>query len=191
MTEIQRLSDEALNQIKQVAIETAVDMTLNALKHERDMKLKRKQDYRMFNVKLLISNYHLIKSRCESIPEEIEELNDAAKALEEGVFFDDRMFSEKKVTIEYLTDGHLKSYRLMQYINRALEAYEKYAKSKGFVGEREYKILFYSYISDSHVSTENLAERFGIATQRVYQIRHKALKELSVFLFGAEALEFR
>ena len=183
-TEAEKLRKENTEKLGQQAIEQVTKEYRKLWNRDNKNKDKIEQeliDNRRFNVELLIVNYRQLKAHCEKIPEELEILSE----------FKEGLFSQTKFSLEKLMEEKAKTYNMMIYVDAMLVGYEKWAKSRGEVYERRYKILDRTWINKTQLGTEDLMELFNLSKTQIYRDRENAIKDFAPIMFGISVIDFK
>lgn len=158
-----------------------IDRIANAIS-VKQAKLKKKEDkeqrdWRLHNTQLLLSKYRFLKAHCEGVPEEIEELE-----------LETTIFSIQALTIESLIEHKAKSVKLLRYFEGILNAYERLCLASPEAYRRRYQVIKRLYL-DERVTTRRALEReLHIDKSTVSRDVRTAVEELSIMLFGIDAV---
>lgn len=167
------LTKHQLEIITEVACKTAA-------KHLDQKKQREKKEQRERNLKntdLLMKNYTKLKAMAEEYEYEIEEYEDSVLDLTE-------------LNLETLERYHLKTVKIMKHVDTMLRAYE-WSCSKGTVEEkRRFEVLKYRFLVDEKLTVKQLCERLKAEQATIYRDSKAAIKDMSVLLFGAAAIDF-
>lgn len=144
-----------------------------AMKQKKEVK---KRNLR--NTELLLKNYIKLKNLCEettqqSIPEDYPE------------------FSLESLTLESLSTYRAKTLKMMNHVDKMLVSYEWHCKRGSVEEQRRYKILRKRYLIEDTMSVKEICEFFNIEQGTVYRDTRAAIKDMSVLLFGIDAIDFQ
>lgn len=178
---------EIMNQMVAEATQNAVKIIKKNELEER----KKKVDTRLNNTYLLLKNYNLFKMHAEEANYRdyectLNELEDVANSItddKEQYFVQSILRTKKRTKI------------MLQHIDNCLYLYKiKCQASEKEDVQRRYKIINLLFIEQSdkneNYTTEQVAEILYISTGTVSATKKIALKELSILLFGIDALKF-
>lgn len=144
-------------------------------KHLNMKKEAKKRNLR--NTGLLLKNYTKLKDLCN-------------ETLQEEIPVDYPEFNLENLTLESLSIYRKKTFKMMNHVDRILIAYE-WNCNKGSVEEqRRFEVLKNRYLREDKLSVKELCEEFHIEQGTVYRDTKLAIKDMSVLLFGIEAIDF-
>ncbi len=146
---------------------------------KRHKKMKQDiKDRNLRNTELLLKNYIKLKDLCdESIQEEIP--------------VDYPEFNMENLTLESLSVYRKKTFKMMNHIDKMLIAYEWNCKQGTVEEQRRFKVLKLRYISDNRMTAKEIVELQNIDQSTVYRDTKQAIKDMSILLFGIDAIDFR
>lgn len=152
-----------------------------AKKEKQDGK---KRDLR--NTTLLLENYRKLKELCAETLEDI-----SVKQIIHDEFEEDLDFSEETLTLESLSKYRERTLMIMNHVDKMLQAYEITCANGPEEEKRRYKILQLRYLSEVHLSVKEIVKLHSIDQSTVYRDTRKAIKDMSTYLYGIDALDFR
>lgn len=130
------------------------------------------------NTELLLKNYTKLKDLCD-------------ETIQEEIPTDYPDFNLENLTLESLSIYKKKTFKMMNHVDKMLIAYE-WNCSKGSVEEhRRFLILKYRYLIDDKLNVKEICEDLHVEQGTVYRDTKLAIKDMSVLLFGIDAIDFR
>lgn len=171
MTKLRKLDPQT---IKLIA-ETAIDK----YKEAEEVQVKLRQDRRLHNVKQLMANYKRIQQSVSQLKK--SDVDDEAEALD----LEDLMSSEHMV--ESLNQSKVRSRLMINHVDRTLTAYKHICTTED-VQER-YQIIYDRYINN--IPPHKLWEKYSLSRRTFYREVDRACEDLSVLLFGVDAVNFK
>lgn len=179
MTEaLSYLRDETVKQAvkeNQRAVSESFKQALKEHESEKRKQEKELKDKRFKNTELLIINYRKCKKMVEGLDLEKEDDDGTILSLED-------------ITLENLEKFHYKTYKIIRHVDRMLAAYQ-WECNQGLPEEkRRWTILYRRYISDNRMTVNELMDYLNIGQSTVYSDTKKALKDLSVLVFGYDGV---
>lgn len=144
-------------------------------KQEKRQQVERK-DWRLRNTRLLLQNYRFLQKHCEEIHEDLTD-------------YEEIIFDPEDLNIQVLMKYKARTKKMLDYFDTIWGSYREYCVSVGGANERRMKVIQKRYISNTELSKFDLAEMFGVDESTIRRDEKKAVKELSVFLFGIDSLE--
>lgn len=173
-----KLSEKQLELITKTAASIAIEKYQN----EQKIQEKQKHDRRLRNIKLLLRNYHSFVALTDGIKLEIEEL-DTKLTLDD--------LDTDEFSIQTVKKYKHKTLAMLRFIDKTLQIYKLMCeKSNDPHDIRKYEIISYMYISEEKKTAKEIGECQFIDERTVFRIAKKAYEDLSVLIFGVDALRF-
>lgn len=140
----------------------------------RSAKLsKTESEKELRNTKYLLKNYRLLANHSKIDIPKLE---------------DDVPLSKYELSLYSLLGYRARSKEMIEFINQILEEYRHVCTSGSYEQNRRYEVISNLYINKSAVNRSKLAKRFNVDEQTIYRDERKAIDELSIMLFGIDAL---
>lgn len=130
------------------------------------------------NTELLLKNYTKLKDLCD-------------ETIQESIPDDYPDFSLENLSLESLSVYRKKTFKMMNHVDRMLIAYEWNCKRGSVEEQRRFKVLKLRYIVDDRLTVKEIVDLHNIDQSTVYRDTKQAIKDMSVLLFGIDALDFR
>lgn len=92
------------------------------------------------------------------------------------------------IRLESVGKYHEKSRQLLKYINMALEMYRERCVSWDDLAYRRYRTIEWLYLSTTHLSESEIAKYYNVDRSVINRDKDRAINELSVLLFGIDAI---
>lgn len=129
------------------------------------------------NTELLLKNYIKLKELCEdTVHQEVPE--------------DYPEFSLESLTLESLSTYRAKTLKMMNHVDKMLVSYEWHCKKGSEEERRRFKVLKLRYLIDDRMTVKEIVELHSIDQTTVYRDSKRAIKDMSVLLFGIDAIDF-
>lgn len=77
---------------------------------------------------------------------------------------------------------------MMEFVNQILNEYKQVCSSWTYDQQRRYDVISSLYINKNAVTKTKLAQKFNVDEQTIYRDERKAIDEISIMLFGIDAL---
>ena len=143
-------------------IKETAKQTAKAVVTEQDTQLEERRDRRLHNTQLLLKNYRKFKLHC--------------------------------TVVESIRMSCRRTKIIMKHIDNVLSMYEVYCNQKadnadGRTARREWQALRRYYISDDEPTYDQIAADLQISPRQVYRDLSSATAQVSVFMFGVDALD--
>lgn len=144
-------------------------------KQEKRQQVERK-DWRLRNTRLLLQNYRFLQKHCEEIHEDLTD-------------YEEIIFDPEDLNIQVLMKYKARTKKMLDYFDTTWRSYREYCLSVGGANERRMKVIQKLYIIDEPMQKCDLAELFYVDERTIRRDEKRAVKELSIFLFGIDSLE--
>lgn len=131
---------------------------------KKDEILDDEYDARYHDVNLLMKNYRKLKAYYAHVsPETLE--------------------------VSSICSMRRKTGLMMSHVDKMLTAYEALCKKAVNPDEgRRWDALYMRYISDTHISIDDIADELNIDKRTFYRDINRAMEDMAVLLFGIEAI---
>jgi hypothetical protein len=137
---------------------------------------KEKRDRRLLNTKMLLENYRKLNRHCETVDEELEE-------------YQDSIYDAEEFTLESLMKHKVKTARMMNHFKKVIKSYE-FTAGNSEEDQRRLKLLKLRYI-DSNFKVKDLRDTLHVEQGAIYNDTKVIIRDLSILLFGLDALEYK
>lgn len=173
-----KLSEKQLEVISKAAAQAAFEH----LEQQRQKQEKEKRDRRLRNTKLLLRNYRNFKRHCESIPEELKNLDEYLELDELG---------KEDLAVESIKRSKERTMAMVKFIDKMLAVYKVMSDmSTKEEDKRSYQTIYLLYISDKKFSAAEVATCHNTDVRTVYRDVDRACKALSSLIFGVDSIRF-
>lgn len=139
---------------------------------KRDLK---KRNLR--NTELLLKNYVKLKDQCD-------------ESIEEVIPSNYPEFSLDSLTLESLSIYRAKTMKMMNHVDRMLVAYEWNCEKGSVEDQRRFNILKCRYLNDERMTVKEICKELNVEQGTVYRDTKISIKDMSVLLFGIDAIDF-
>lgn len=176
-------------------IKETAKQTAKAVVTEQDMQLEERRDRRLHNTQLLLKNYRKFKLHCTGAVYTDEEGDHDGSEEEEAIELLDMMMNKNRMAVvESIRMSCRRTKIIMKHIDNVLSMYEVYCNQKadnadGRTARRECQVLRRYYISDDEPTYDQIAADLQISPRQVYRDLSSATAQVSVFMFGVDALD--
>ncbi|MBP1044859.1 hypothetical protein I6N96_01105 [Enterococcus sp. BWM-S5] len=158
-------------------LEIVTQAVLNEHEKQNAKKKKEEKARNLRNTELLLKNYRKLKDLCDS-------------TMTEAIPLDYPEFDLENLTLESLTIYRKKTMLMMNHVDKMLIAYE-WNCGKGLPEEkRRFEVLKYRYLVDEKLTVKQLCEKKFVDQRTIYRDTKEAIGDMSVLLFGIDAIDF-
>lgn len=167
------LSKHQLEIISEAATVQAIKIYEKKAKSEKKELKKRN----LRNTELLLKNYVSLKDQCD-------------ESIEEVIPADYPEFSLDSLTLESLSVYRAKTMKMMNHVDRMLTAYEWNCEKGTIEEQRRFNVLKCRYLTEDKMTVKEICKEFNVEQGTVYRDTKISIKDMSVLLFGIEAIDF-
>lgn len=173
----------------QKGVAAGVQAAADRMEEERKRERKGRYDRRLHNTRLLLKNYRSLKhhalgavydgGRANEIRENAVDILDSL----DDERIDDRLY------IDSIKRSQQRTKIIIEHIDEMLRYWKIDCEQSGKdEAVRRYRIVFDTYIGDSPMSAEELAQRENIEKRTVYKDIKAAMRPLSALIFGIDGI---
>ena len=171
-----------------VGIEVGTRQAFDNVKLYLQQEKKNRMDKRLRNIELLLNKYKELTVHCQ---ESIYSLKDSKNAID--ILYELEDIDNDNMYVEAIKKSKDRTAIIMCHVKVMLDAYRYILDRTGQEEEiRKYRIIKAMYLDEYSISwTERIEETAGIlgtSPRQVYRYMKKAKEELSVTMFGVDAL---
>lgn len=173
-------------QIIQIAAEAGAKAALEAWEKQKQKENKERRDRRLWNTRLLLKNYQLLKDHCENAvcsQSQVVESESAFDILNSVDGYD------KDTYIESIKRSVSRTKTIIAHIDKMLELYKIYCDTSHKVEEpRRYRVISSAYFDNPRPTIQEICRREGIDTRTYYRDSREAVIILGALFFGIDGL---
>ena len=141
-------------------------------------KKKEEKARNLRNTELLLKHYTKLKDLCD-------------ETIQDSIPTDYPEFSLETLTLESLSVYRKKTFMMMNHVDKMLVAYEWHCRKGTVEEDRRFKVLKMRYLVEDRLTVKEIVELHSIDQSTVYRDTKQAIKDMSVLLFGIDAIDFR
>lgn len=156
---------------------TASQEAIKAYEIKKEKLKKEDRARNLRNTELLLKNYTKLKDLCDG-------------TIQESIPDDYPDFSMENLTLESLTVYRKKTLMMMNHVDKMLVAYEWNCMRGSVEEKRRYNILKHRYLTESKLTAKEIVTLHNIDQSTVYRDTKQAIKDMSILLFGIDAIDF-
>ncbi|MCW6680869.1 hypothetical protein NHG33_06660 [Aerococcaceae bacterium NML130460] len=153
-----------------------LDIIAQAVGREMDRREKKRkkqeQDWRLHNTRLLLKHYRKLQDHCSY----------AEKVVS------DEVLDLQKLTLESLLKCRVRTIEMMEYVDDMLKLYKERCLAGMPDKARRWRVLEARFLAYGETTIEAISTMEDVAIRTVYDDIDKAIDDLSVYLWGYEAL---
>lgn len=155
----------------------ASEKAIKAYEKKVESEKKEVKQRNLRNTELLLKNYVKLKELCDD-------------TIQEALPADCPDFTLEALTLESLSLYRAKTLKMMNHVDRMLVAYEWNCKKGTEEEQRRFKVLKKRYLVEDRMTVKEICTNLVIEQGTVYRDTRLAIKDMSVLLFGLDAIDF-
>jgi hypothetical protein len=184
------ISTRILDIAIQKGVAAGVQAAENHLEDERKQRRKDRYNRRLHNTRLLFKNYRSLKHHALGAVYTGGTANEVIKenAVDILESLDDQLIDDH-LYIESIKRSQQRTRIIIEHIDEMLRYWLIDCQQSGKEENlRRYRIVFDTYIGETYVTAEQLAEREHIEKRTVYKDIGAAMRPLSALIFGIDGI---
>jgi len=176
-------------QLKTFARMAADEAVKKYTKEEKNAE-KRKQDRRLFNMRILLENYRSLNEYANSAIYTVEQLMYSDELTEKEVEMLMKCgLREDDLLIKSVASGAVRVKTLMAQVNKMLNVYRNDCEtSSSKIKQRQYRVINSMYLTDHRMTTKEIAEQEGEEIRTIQNDAKAAREDLTPLIFGIDGL---
>jgi hypothetical protein len=187
------ISTRILDLAIQKGVAAGVQAAESHLEDERKQRRKDRYNRRLHNTRLLLKNYRSLKRHALGAVYTGKAANAAIKAKENAVdileSLDDQYIDDTQY-IESIKRSQQRTRIIIEHIDEMVRYWlidcQQSGKDENL---RRYRIVYDTYIGETYVTADQLAEREHIEKRTVYKDIGAAMRPLSALIFGIDGIK--
>ncbi len=185
-----RMLDIAIEKGVAAGVKAATDR----IEEERKKERKGRYDRRLHNTRLLLKNYRVLKHHALDAVHTGARANEVISENAVDILDDLESMGFRKVDdrlyIESIKRSQQRTRIIIEHIDEMLRYWridcEQSGKDEAL---RRYRIIYDTYVSDTQMTAEELAQREHIEKRTVYKDIKAAMRPLSALIFGIDGIK--
>lgn len=174
MAKSNKLTKNQMQFISEVAAAEAI----KAYEKKRAKTKKEIKDRNLRNTELLLKNYIKLKDLCQGLDEQ-------------EASYENTIFELDNLTLETLGKYQLKTLKMLNHIDKMLIAYEWNCEHGTVEEQRRFKVLKSRFLVEDKLTVQDTSTLYNIEQGTVYRDTKIAIKDMSIMLFGLDAIDFK
>lgn len=181
------LTEKQLRDIYEKAAAIGAKEAMKAFEQERRKANSNRGNKRLRNTKLLLRNYHMLKTHAENSVFGRTQMEESALDVLESMM----SMYDNEIIIESIKRSVTRTAIIVSHIEAMFELYMIYCdkSSNRDVNMRRYEVLWDRYMAEDTLSVKEIAEKQNISTRNVYEDIKVSTEKLSALIFGVDGLK--
>ena len=182
------LSPKQLKKIYEKAAEIGAKEALKFFEQERKEEYVDRAGRRLYNTKLLLRNYHMLKEHAEKAVFGRMQMKESALDILESM-----MSMHNEVIIESIKRSAARTAIIISHIDTMIGLYQTYCDhaANRDVEMRRYEVIWDMYIAETPLTVKEIAEKQHMSRDNVYTDLRIATERLTALIFGVDGLNVR
>lgn len=173
-------------QIIQIAAEAGAKAALEAWEKQKQKEVKDRRDRRLWNTRLLLKNYQLLKDHCENAVCSQSQVPESESAIDILNSVDGL---DKDTYIESIKRSVSRTKTIIAHIDKMMELYKVYCDTSHKAEEpRRYRVIIAAYLEKPKPTIQAICQREGIDLRTYYRDNRDASITLGALFFGIDGL---
>lgn len=171
------------SEIIKLAVEAGVAAAIKHIDQEKTKEVKSRQSKRLYNTKLLLENYNVLKDHCENSISNLRDITPTENAID----ILDSLDNSEGSYIESIKRSTTRTYTILAHIDVMMELYKVYCElSSKPEDARRCRVMKAAYIDDLKIT--EVCEQEKIDRSTYFRDINEISKKLSGFIFGIDGL---
>lgn len=167
-----------------LAVEAGVAAAIKHIDQEKTKERKSRQSKRLYNTKLLLDNYNVLKNHCAKSISNLREISPTENAID---ILDDLDSLDSGTYIESIKRSTTRTYIILEHINEMIRIYKTICECSDKPEEnRRYRVMKAIYLDDLKITKVCEQEKMDRSTY--FRDIKEISKKLSPLIFGIDGL---
>ncbi|MBC2288582.1 hypothetical protein [Listeria farberi] len=145
---------------------------------ELDDKQRERKNWKLRNVKLLMTNYRLLKRYCNDVTDQIDVIESILEEL-----------GRESLILHSINDNKLKTQAMMKHVDNVLNVYEDNCLNGNHEDQRRYKLLYEFHVKEPQLSTNRICEKYNISRASLYRELKRSYETIVILMFGIDSFD--
>lgn len=183
------LTSEQLQDIYEKAAAVGAKEALRVFEQERKREYKGRADRRLWNTKLLLRNYHMLKEHAEKSVFGRTQIGESALDILESMM----SIYNDEVIIESIKNSATRTAIIVSHVETMFGLYYSYCNrsTNREIDLRRYHVVWDMYMAEDTLSAKEIAEKQNISKDSVYSDLRVGIERMTALIFGVDGLNVR
>ncbi len=183
------LTTKQLQDIYEKAAAVGAKEALRVFEQERKREYKGRVDRRLWNTKLLLRNYHMLKEHAEKSVFGRTQIGESALDILESMM----SIYNDEVIIESIKNSATRTAIIVSHVETMFGLYYSYCdrSTNREIDLRRYHIVWDMYMAEDKLSAKEIAEKQNISKDSVYSDLRVGIERMTALIFGVDGLNVR
>lgn len=169
--------------IIKLAVEAGTAAAIKHINQEKAKEIKSRQSKRLYNTKLLLENYNMLKDHCENSISNLREIVPAENAID----ILDSLDSSEGSYIESIKRSTTRTYIILSHIDVMMELYKAYSESSNKPEDaRRCRVMKAVYLDN--LKMMEVCDKENMDRSTYFRDINEINKKLSALIFGIDGL---
>ncbi|MCI8984771.1 MAG: hypothetical protein HFI60_02295 [Lachnospiraceae bacterium] len=183
------LTTKQLQDIYEKAAAVGAKEALRVFEQERKREYKGRVDRRLWNTKLLLRNYHMLKEHAEKSVFGRTQIGESALDILESMM----SIYNDEVIIESIKNSATRTAIIVSHVETMFGLYYSYCdrSTNREIDLRRYHVVWDMYMAEDKLSAKEIAEKQNISKDSVYSDLRVGIERMTALIFGVDGLNVR
>ncbi|MBC2238337.1 hypothetical protein [Listeria innocua] len=145
---------------------------------ELDDKQRERKNWKLRNVKLLMTHYRLLKSYCNDVTGKIDGIESVLEEL-----------GRESLILHSINDNKLKTQAMMKHVDNVLNVYEDNCNKASHEDKQRWKLFYEYHMKEPRLSNNKICEKYNLSRASLYRELNRAYETLVILMFGIDSFE--
>ncbi|EAC8350572.1 hypothetical protein [Listeria monocytogenes] len=145
---------------------------------ELNDKKRERKNWKLRNVRLLMTNYRLLKRYCNDVTDQI----DVIESILEEV-------GRESLILHSINDNKLKTQAMMKHVDNVLHVYKDNCVNGNLEDKRRYKLLYEFHVKEPPLPTKIICEKYNISRASLYRELKRSYETIVILMFGIDSFD--
>lgn len=183
------LTHDQLKDIYEKAASIGAKEAMKTFEQERKKEYDKRADRRLYNTKLLLRNYHMLKEHAENSVFGRTQMEESAMDILESMM----SVYDSEVIIESIKRSATRTAIIVSHIETMFGLYHSYCEHtpNSDIDLRRYQVAWDMYMATPPMSAKEIAKKQNMSRENVYADLKIAVERLTALIFGVDGLKVR
>ncbi|MBC6300315.1 hypothetical protein [Listeria booriae] len=147
-------------------------------RNELEEQFQERKNWKLRNVKLLMTHYRLLKSYCDDVTGKIDGIENVLAEL-----------GRESLVLQSINDNKIKTQAMMRHVDNVLNVFHDNCKLGNQEDSRRWRLLYEFHMKEPQISNNKLCEKYNVSKTSLYRELNKAYETLVILMFGIDSFE--
>ncbi|MBC2196296.1 hypothetical protein [Listeria booriae] len=145
---------------------------------ELEEQFQERKNWKLRNVKLLMTHYRLLKSYCNDVTGKIDGIESVLEEL-----------GRESLVLQSINDNKIKTQAMMRHVENVLNVYRDNCYNGKYEEKLRWKLFYEFHMKEPQLSNNKLCEKYNLSRSSLYRELKKSYETLVILMFGIDSFE--